>query len=416
MDMKRLQPLQNSTALVVLLMRMMVCRFSIILCAGIALVLSHGAAAQEGQEQGGFIGYGIAPIIGGDIPGARQQALADAQKKSIIAAVSARVPVSVLIEQMPSLEQNLLQQPDQYLQRFKILQENSLMNQYRVVVQAFMNQELLQQRLAETGVVAAPKERLRLVLLIALRNQEQTEDTCWWTGHALTPAAAAVQQELAERFTNAGLDVVTADTLSVNVPPAPCGDLSPEDASRIGAALGATHILSGRAVLSALPDGNVQCTFRVRLVTVAAQSVVVEATASALGRHDSARGAEAAAVAAAGAQLAEQIQGALSEQNRNPPVYTFWLLFTKKATREEVRQCMDAFGAVLPGLKILDMKSDSGETVWNVNVISTAPNVDALRNLFGPGVPGYVSKIISARDQTITMQVTRIKKRVQSTE
>jgi len=380
-------------------------------CAGVFVLVAVGAAiAQETPERGGVLSWGIAPILGGDIPGARQNALVDAQRKSIIAAISALVPAPVLAEKMPLLAQRFFQQPELFIERFKIIQEHALPHQYRMSVQAFMQQELLNRELAALGLVQEQKGRQRILVLVAERLPDRSEDSCWWTSGAAAPSDDLAQSLLTGLLTEAGFEAAGAPPLPPGAPEVPCAELSPDDAARIGSAVNAAYVLTGRAVFLATDRGDVQCNVSVRLIDTQRREPLVQAAAYGLGRQDSSRGAPGAAAAEACSRLVDQITGPMLKQTREERTYTVRLLFTRQANQEDVQRCMSAFASVWPDLEVLDMSGDARNMVWTVRAKSTAPSAAALQEMFGSGVPGYVSRIISVSDQTITMRVTPIKR------
>lgn len=383
------------------------CSFCVVM---VVLLVRCAAIAQETLERGGFVSWGVAPILSGDIPGARQNALVDAQRKSIIAAIGALVPAPVLVEKMSIFEQRFFQQPELFIERFKIIQESALPHQYRIAVQAFMQQDLLNRELVALGLLQEQKEQRRILVLVAERLPDHTEDLCWWTAGASTSAQGYAQPLLSELLTEAGFEAVGGKPLPAGMPEIPCAEISPDEAPRFGSAAGAAYVLPGRAVFAMTDRGDVQCTITVRLIDAATRETLVQAAAYGLGRQDSSRGAVNEAAAVACLRLVEQLTGILLKQPQEGRIYTIRLLFTRKTKREDVRQCMDAFRSVWPGLEVLDMSGDEQSVVWTVQAKSTAPSAAALQEMFGNGVPGYVSRIISASDQTITMRVTPIKR------
>lgn len=399
----------------------MICRQRILLVVALLFMLSvHAAYAQQEESRDGFTGQGVSPIIDGDIAGARHNALLDAQKKSIIAAVSAELPTAAFVAQIPSLTNQFFLRPEVYLARFKIVQENTLPNRYQVTIQGFMQQDLLRRDLEALGIIKAQSEKTRVLLMIAEKDVGQAGETYWWStsGDGVPPVSRA-QQRLEELFIAKGLAVVNPLTAigsvsfqSVGSSPEP--DVEP--VCRIAAQLEAAFVVLGRAALTMAQGSqaaaeDIQCNLSAQVIEVKTQTAVVHAATYALGRQTSPQGALQEALDKTCAQLSDQIADRFFQQQRNSHVYVFRLLFTKKMADADVRQCMNAFTSVLPGLDVLETASEHDAKTWTVQATSPAASARELQQMFGTGVAGYVSRIISVNENIITMRVTPIIKK-----
>ena len=119
------------------------------------LFLCCSVGAQEKTAVDGFTGRGIARISGGDIPGARQNALADAQLKAVIDAVNSLLPADTFAAHSTRIIARFAAQPERYLQSFRIIGENTLPDQYQVTVQAAVQLDAVRQELAGMGLELA---------------------------------------------------------------------------------------------------------------------------------------------------------------------------------------------------------------------------------------------------------------------
>jgi hypothetical protein len=393
----------------------------VLVFALLSFFCAHGAFAQEEESRGGFIGQGIAPIIAGDIAGARQNALEDAQKKSIIAAVSAELPAAALVAQLPSLTAQFFMRPDVYLARFKIINENTLPGRYQVTIQGFMQQDLLRRDLEALGVLKAEPRTTKLLLMIAQKDAGQAAAAYWWsTSGDGSASVSRAQQRLEELFIERGLTVVNPFAVPGSVSLQGAGGSAEPDIGpvcQLGAQLDASFVVLGAAELTrasgqqAAAAEDLQCNLHARVIDVKTQSVIIQAATYALGRQTSPRGALQEALDKACSQLSDQIADRFFQQFRTAREYVFRLLFVKKMTDEEVRQCMQAFTAVLPGLELLAITPETDRKTWTVTATSPAAGAGELQQMFGAGVAGYVTKIVSVSGNVITMRVTPIVKK-----
>jgi len=382
---------------------------------------AHAAFAQEEESRGGFTGQGVAPIIDGDIAEARRNALLDAQKKSIIAAVSAELPTAAFVAQLPSLANQFFLRPEVYLARFKIIHENTLPNRYQVTIQGFMQKDLLRRDLEALGIIKAQSEKTSVLLMIAEKDVGQTGETYWWsTGGDGFPPMGRAQQRLEELFIDKGLAVVNPLAAIGSISFAGVGG-SPEPAvapvCQIAAQLGAAFVVLGKAVLTraqgsqAAAAEDIQCNLSAQVIEVKTQTAVVQASTYALGRQTSPQGALQEALDKACGQLSDQFADRFFQKQRSAREYVFRLLFTKKMTDEDVRRCMNAFTSVLPGLDVLETAAEPDGKTWIVRATSPTASAAELQQMFGAGVAGYVTKIVSVSENVITMRVTPIVKK-----
>lgn len=377
------------------------------------------AAAQETLIQEEFTGRGIARITGGDIAGARQTALADAQKKLLIDAVSAQLPAEALASSFTKLMNQVFTRPDIYLERFKIITENTLPDVYQVTVSGVVQKDMLRHDLESLGLAKPEPDKTPVLLMIAEKGLDPAGEQFWWSfGNEALFSQGMVQQKLARFFSEKGLSIVNPFESSANVSLQLIGQSAEPDTGtvcQVASQLGARIIVLGKAALtrvrgqqSSAPE--IQCDVSARAIDAKSRSVVVQASTYALGvQADEATAAQDASEKAC-RQLSEQITDRLYQQLRNINEYILKLTFNKPVTDGEARDCVHAFKAVLPGLELIEVSSQDDATHWTAQVTSPIESTALLQKMFGTGVPGYVTKITAARDNIIEMRVAPLKR------
>ncbi|MEI6128056.1 MAG: hypothetical protein WCQ99_16025, partial [Pseudomonadota bacterium] len=219
------------------------------------LVLSsvHSVRAQEESTGEGFIGRGVAKITGGDIAGARQNALADAQKKILVAAVCAQLPMRTVAAHFTTLLNLFFERPEVYLERFKIINENTLPDVCQVTLRGFVQLNMIKQELAALGIVKPEQEKMTMLLLVAEKENSQGNETFWWSSrNDAAPAKYGVQQKLEKDFAEKGLSIVNsfeASNKSLLQAIGQSPDPDTETACQAAAQLGAQVVVIGCVAL-----------------------------------------------------------------------------------------------------------------------------------------------------------------------
>jgi hypothetical protein len=395
---------------------------TILLVAGICcLCLSASARGQEARGIDGYVGHGIAQISGGDMPGARAAALADAQLKAVIDGAFSLMPGAAAAPQAARLFSRFAEGPERYMQSFSIVSERALPDQYQVCLQATLDMEGLRRELAAMGLVKkAAAASVVLLVMAAERGLDAELDSFWWS-----PAAGTAREKFPLQL---ALEAAFADSetriLSPFDPPLqelfrPLGMQPEPDAAAVvplARQTSAQMVMLVRSTLKRVTGKplaslhNVQCDISARAIDLRRQEVVAQSVTCGLGVHVDEAEAAREAMQKASRQLADQITDRLYQQLRQVREYVFKLRFNKGVAEADVRDCVAAFKQVLPGLELVEILPDDGKERWTARVTSPADDAATLQKMFGAGVAGYITKITSAQDNVLTLRVTPIKR------
>jgi hypothetical protein len=380
------------------------------------------AGAQEKTAVDGFTGRGIARITGGDIPGARQNALADAQLKAVMDAVNSLLPADTFAANSSRIMARFSDQPDRYLQSFRVTGENALPDQYQVTVQAAVQIDGVRQELSGMGLMKQGENRaVSLLVMAAQKGLDAAQETYWWSAAAGTaPADFPLQQALETAFADKEMRVISpfepplkdAFTRAAGTP-APdtetiCDLAGQNEAQVVVLVRAALTRTKGSRLVSVQ---NVQCDITASAIDVPGKQVMLQAVTQGLGAHVDEAEACRDAMQKASRQLADQITERLYQQLRQAHQYVFKLRFSKAVTPDEVHECMRAFAQVLPGLELTELVPGSNRESWTARVTCQADNAAILQKMFGAGVAGYVTRITSVQDNVLDVRITPIRRR-----
>jgi len=387
----------------------------------LCLCMCCGAGAQERAAIDGFTGRGIARISGGDIPGARQSALSDAQLKAVIDAVNSLLPADAFAAHSSRILARFAAKPDKYLQSFRITAENTLPDQYQVTVQAAVLLDAVRQELTGMGLIKpAENKSVSLLVMAAEQGLDAAQETYWWSltaGNSI--AEFPLQQAVETAFSDKQMRIVSPFEPPLKETFSPAGgNAAPDTAAicRLAVQTDAQMVMLVRAKLMRVKNTrltsvqNVQCDITAITIDVRRQVIVMQTMTSGLGMHVDEAVASREALQKASRQLADQVTERLYQQLRQARQYVFKLRFNKAVSDADVRGCVNAFTQILPGLEIVDAAAEEGGQRWVVRVTSPVDNAETLQKMFGSGVPGYITKITSVHDNVLEMRVTPIKR------
>ena len=393
---------------------------SLLLSCLLFLCLCPGARGQQPAAGADwFTGYGIAKISGGDMPGARQSAVADAQLKAVVNGAFSLLPAAAAAPQCQRLFSRFAEGPERFLQSFKIISEHALSDQYQVAVQAALDMEGLRQELAAMGLVKQSGPSAVILVMAAERGLDAEQDAYWWApGAAAGPEGFPLQQALESAFADSETRVLSPFDPPLHDLFGPVGQQPEPDAAAVAPLAeqsGARIVMLVRASLKRVAGRapasvrSVQCDITARALDVRRQEVVAQSATCGLGAHVDESEAARESMQKASRQLADQITDRLYQQQRQVREYIFKLRFNRPVSDADARDCINAFKQVLPGLEPADITSEDA-TRWTARVFSPAESGAALEKMFGSGVAGYVTKITSVQGNMISIRVTPIKK------
>jgi len=111
------------------------------------------ADAQKAEEVRTVVVIGSAPVQGSQVTAARDAAIANSLMNAVALTAIESLSPEGFSENFKTLNQQLLDKPDDYIQDFRVLSETVIAKQHRVVVQATVKARAIRERMADAGLV-----------------------------------------------------------------------------------------------------------------------------------------------------------------------------------------------------------------------------------------------------------------------
>lgn len=125
-----------------------------------------------------------------DIAGAKNSAISDCLLFAVQNAVIEQLPLSLLTGKFQSVSSLLSDRRNDFVLDYKVLQESKTDKQYRVLVQATVSLDKLQQALTDAGIMSTVKKMPQVLFLIAEQHAGDIEFSYWWQKEK--PASEAI--------------------------------------------------------------------------------------------------------------------------------------------------------------------------------------------------------------------------------
>jgi hypothetical protein len=187
--------------------------------------------------------------IKSNLAGAREAAVADGLKSAVEAAAISELPLPLLTEKFDAVSNLLADRKDEFIQDYKVLQESKTEGIYRVLVQATISIEKLQQAMAAAGVAASIEKMPQVLLLVSEQRPGEPSVRYWWQKDRPVSDEASFSA-IKEALQSKGIPVINpqlvpADFLNeLQIPAA----LSDNDAMELGRRFFADAVVVGTAI------------------------------------------------------------------------------------------------------------------------------------------------------------------------
>jgi hypothetical protein len=280
---------------------------------------------------------GTGSVHGDNVSYARDEAISNGLVMAVGLVVSDLVSFQTIVEKFPTLNQTVYSKADQFVQGYKVLTETARGKKYRVLVQATVSVDRIQEKLSQSGMPLEANSELRVLLLIAEQNLEDHFPRYWW-GESYAFVEAISEGQLAAAMVSQGFSVI--DRFSMEKSPfselakPPNYNLDNTQAAEIGRLFQADIVVVGSAMAESAPNlmgedlKSYKGTLSVRALRIETQVEIASLTQTALSTESDdisgGRKALAAVGVKAGTILASQIHAAW--QNKVGKSQTFEIL------------------------------------------------------------------------------------------
>lgn len=190
-----------------------------------------------------IITEGMAALISGNIPVARDKAIDDALRKAVEQAVGTLVSSDTLTEQYKVIHDKILAQTTGYVKRYKILSEKPEGEIYRVKIQAEVGKANLTNDLQALGLLHVLAEKPKVMVIME-------EKVMGVFGTTAFEDVGQAESTLMQRLIAAGFNVVDPQTVKSNISRDQALRILDGDnnaAAAAGLQYGAQIVISGKA-------------------------------------------------------------------------------------------------------------------------------------------------------------------------
>ena len=150
---------------------------------------------------------GTGSIHGDNVSFARDEAISDCLMMAVGLVVTELVPSQTVIEKFPLLNQLIYSKADRFVQGYKVLTETAKGKKYRVLVQANIAVDRIQEQLSQSGLPLDANANFKVLLLIAEQNLEDHSPKFWW-GESYAFAESISESQVAAALTAQGFNVM----------------------------------------------------------------------------------------------------------------------------------------------------------------------------------------------------------------
>jgi hypothetical protein len=159
---------------------------------------------------------GTGSVHGDNVSYARDEAISNGLVMAVGIVVADLVPSQTIVEKFSTLNQTLFSKADRFVKGYKVLTETARGKKYRVLVQATVSVDRIQEELSQSGMPLEANAELRVLLLIAEQNLEDHFPRYWW-GESYAFVEAISESQLAAAMVSQGFSVI--DRFSINKSP-----------------------------------------------------------------------------------------------------------------------------------------------------------------------------------------------------
>jgi len=165
----------------------------------IAFLIPGPTAAQPSKKSQTMAVMGSSSVIKNKVDWARERAIASSLVTALERATASQLPMDSMIQNFHRINESILSKPDDFIEGYKVLTESRVADIYRVIVQATVSIQRLQQQLAAMGIMVGSKPMPRILIIMAEENMVDITPSAGGSGmssQAMPTAEAAMASVL----------------------------------------------------------------------------------------------------------------------------------------------------------------------------------------------------------------------------
>ncbi|MFH1240722.1 MAG: hypothetical protein V1689_00050 [Pseudomonadota bacterium] len=153
-------------------------------------------------EQSEVLAIGTGAIHEGNMALAKKNAISNALIKGVEDYLMRRLGSHGVINNFERLVQGVIPKAREEIQNFNILAEGKIGDEYKVLVRLRINEEVIDQRLRQTGLIHAEGPPIKVLFLVSEASEERV--SCWWNDPENNPALSPTELALYKAFQERG--------------------------------------------------------------------------------------------------------------------------------------------------------------------------------------------------------------------
>jgi hypothetical protein len=382
-------------------------------CSALLLFFTSAATHAQGPETS-YTTRGIASVSEGDISAARFAALNDAQQKAILAALADQMPLEKLSASFTTLRNLFISRPDVYVQRFKILDETTLAGNYHILIETFIEGELMRSDLESIGIHGPVQPKMKVLLMVAETASDEPYSSWWAADPARRLLPFNVGEQTARAFRERGVGVIDDATIPLASLAPREDEIFPERAAVLTAAqqAGADVVVLARAGLkqknarSDTEPAQFQCDMSAEVLDVHLRETVLQTATNALGMHSDQDTAAQNAAAKASSRITEHILDKVLPAISGR--YTYSLRCTFPGTRPEsyAQDFFSLLRTALPEIVQINVRDTDDAHVFAADIVSDVEGGTLVQKALKTNLGGYRLTPGTMDDAVISLTVT----------
>jgi len=216
-------------------------------------LLSAAVYAQQTVQDKTFVVIGSSRIQGANIQVARDQAISESLVTAVALMTEEVLKVDSLVENFPQVNEIIYENPDTFVQEYKVLTETKSDKFYRVVVKATVAGQKIAKQLSTAGILRAKIDLPSVLFLISEKNLQDDSPRYWW-GKQMGNFESISEATMADILKARGFRVIDHRGSGIRKMadwnPEMKPELTKEEALKLGARLQADVVIVGSSVAS----------------------------------------------------------------------------------------------------------------------------------------------------------------------
>ena len=175
-----------------------------------AVLFCGPVQAQESVQNKTFVVIGSSNVHAGNVQTAREAAIQAGLVTAVARMTAEILKVEALVDNFPKVNELIYEQPDKYVQNYKVLTETPSGSGkiYRVVIEAAIAGKKIAEQLSSEGILQGETKLPSVLFLIAEQNVKEILPQFWW-GEGMQNFQSVSEQAAADVFQTKGYTVIS---------------------------------------------------------------------------------------------------------------------------------------------------------------------------------------------------------------